>query len=67
MDNFSYIRAGVEMNSTMTSMAQSRLSAVWDPLVRITHWLLVGAFTAAYISAEEDVGTADNWHVWAVI
>jgi cytochrome b len=53
------------MNSTMTSTAQSRLSAVWDPLVRITHWLLVGAFATAYVTAEEDVGTPDNWHVWA--
>jgi len=53
------------MNSTMTSMAQSRLSAVWDPLVRITHWLLVGAFATAYVTIEADVGTPDNWHVWA--
>jgi cytochrome b len=55
------------MNSTMSSTAQSRLSAVWDPLVRITHWLLVGAFATAYVTAEEDVGTPDNWHVWGVI
>jgi len=26
---------------------------VWDPLVRVFHWLLAGAFFTAYISAEE--------------
>jgi cytochrome b len=39
--------------------------AVWDPVVRWGHWLLVAAFAVAYLTAEEDVGGADLVHVWA--
>lgn len=34
---------------------------VWDPLVRIFHWALVGFFAIAWISAEE----IESIHVWA--
>lgn len=34
---------------------------VWDPLVRSLHWLLVAAFTVAYVSEEDLL----DWHVWA--
>ena len=47
---------------------------VWDPLVRLFHWILVAAFTLAYFSQE---GPFEDWleqldgawlqttHVWA--
>ena len=34
---------------------------VWDPLVRIGHWLLVAAFFTAYIAGDD----AQTVHVWA--
>jgi cytochrome b len=41
-----------------TSVAQVR---VWDPLVRVFHWTLAGAFTTAFI-VEDDLLAV---HVWA--
>jgi cytochrome b len=34
---------------------------IWDPLVRIFHWSLVGAFATAYIVEDDLLGV----HVWA--
>jgi cytochrome b len=42
-------------------MYQNEKIKVWDPLVRLFHWVLVGAFILAYIS-EDDFLTL---HVWA--
>ena len=39
----------------------SQVVKVWDPLVRLFHWLLVGGFFVAYFSEEDWM----DWHIWA--
>ncbi len=51
----------------MSEVKEVRLAgrvAVWDPVVRYGHWLLVAAFAVAYLSAEEESGGPDALHVW---
>ena len=35
---------------------------VWDPAVRVGHWLLVALFAAAYVTGE---GDKEDWHAYA--
>jgi cytochrome b len=50
--------------SDVMEVKQARRVAVWDPVVRYGHWLLVAAFALAYLSAEEESGGPDPLHVW---
>lgn len=45
----------------VTQTAKENMISVWDPFVRLFHWLMVGAFFTAYLS-EEDFLTI---HIWA--
>lgn len=38
---------------------------VWDPLVRIGHWLLVAGVIVAYLSGEEEGDSTSQLHAWA--
>ncbi|MHB8913284.1 MAG: cytochrome b/b6 domain-containing protein, partial [Lysobacter sp.] len=38
---------------------------VWDPLVRVLHWLLAGCFLAAFLVEEGD--TAHEWLGYATL
>lgn len=48
------------MNTTQCD-TETRVIKVWDPLVRIFHWSLLGFFTLAWLSAEE----IETLHVWS--
>jgi cytochrome b len=48
----------------MSTRQQTGHVTVWDPVVRYGHWALVVAFAVAYLSAEEEAGGPDPWHVW---
>ena len=43
-------------------IARARLIRVWDPGVRIFHWLLAAAIALAFLSSEEESAFAD-WHI----
>lgn len=50
---------------THTQSAPSRTVKVWDPLIRIFHWSLVGFFALAWLTAEE-VQSLHEWSGYAV-
>lgn len=47
------------------SNSTSKFIKVWDPLVRIFHWSLVGFFFLAYLT-EDDFETIHIWVGYAV-
>ena len=57
-------RGGLAMSDVNKLKPAARI-AVWDPVVRYGHWLLVAAFAVAYLTAEEEGGGAELLHVWA--
>ena len=50
--------------ASKTSAPATTSVAVWDPVVRIGHWVLVAAVAIAYFSAEEEGGSPEPLHVW---
>lgn len=42
-------------------MRNANTVRVWDPWVRVAHWILVGAFFVAYLSAEDETMTLHAW------
>jgi cytochrome b len=45
---------------------RARTVAVWDPAIRVAHWLLVLTFAAAYLTGEgEEEGATRILHMWS--
>lgn len=56
----------IVQNSQEISSTIEKEISVWDPLVRIFHWVLVGAFFTAYIT-EEDFLTIHSWAGYIIL
>ena len=52
------------MDTASSISGRATSVAVWDPVVRLGHWVLVAAFAVAYLSAEEEGGSPEPHHVW---
>jgi cytochrome b len=57
------------MNSRARGMADNSLVTVWDPLVRLFHWVLAAAFTIAFIAGEDwlAVHTLAGYMIFALV
>lgn len=51
--------------TSQTQLAPAKTVKVWDPLIRIFHWSLVGFFALAWVTAEE-VQFLHEWSGYAV-
>jgi cytochrome b len=49
------------MSNTSQAPSETPRVKIWDPLVRITHWILVAAFAAAYITTYTGNHLIHHW------
>lgn len=48
-------------------MNERKMIKVWDPLIRIFHWSLAGAFSIAWMTAEGDFGGLHTWMGYTIL